>query len=437
MSKIEEGSLEASTMRAVLWRLIPFVMLLYFIAYLDRVNIGFAALTMNADLGFSATVYGLGAGIFFIGYAMFEVPSNIFLHKLGARVWIARIMITWGLLSGAMALVSDPISFYLIRFFLGAAEAGFFPGIILYLTYWFPAKTRGKAVGLFMVSVPLSAMIGAPISSALLGLDWHGLKGWQWMFILEAIPAVVLGIVTLFYLTDRPEKAKWLRADQRQWLAAKMESERSAIASAHGEKSLKAALFDKKVLGFAFIYFCVVLGSYTLGFWLPQMIKTFGDMTNLQIGLATAGVNMFGVVAMIYWTRRSDIRQERLGHFAAAMVLAALGFGLCAATLSTPAIAIVGLTLAGMGIFSALPTFWALPTTFLTGVAAAAGIALINSIGNLAGYLGPFVMGYLKDMTGSYAAGLVIVCTLLACGAASLLLIARLKAPAIGIQRNA
>ncbi len=216
-----------------------------------------------------------------------------------------------------------------------------------------------------------------------------------------------------------------------------MESERSAIASAHGEKSLKAALVDKKVLGFAFIYFCVVLGSYTLGFWLPQMIKTFGDMTNLQIGLATAGVNMFGVAAMIYWTRRSDARQERLGHFAAAVVLAAVGFGICAATLSTPAVALVGLTLAGMGIFSALPTFWALPTTFLTGVAAAAGIALINSIGNLAGYLGPFVMGYLKDTTGSYSMGLVIVAVLLACGAASLLLVARMKAPASGVRTHA
>ncbi len=202
MSKTENGSLEASTMKAVLWRLIPFVMLLYFVAYLDRVNIGFAALTMNADLGFSATVYGLGAGIFFIGYALFEVPSNIFLHKLGARVWIARIMITWGLLSGAMAFVTNPTSFYIIRFLLGAAEAGFFPGIILYLTYWFPAKTRGKAIGLFMVSIPLSAMIGAPISSALLGLDWLSMRGWQWMFILEAIPAVILGIVTIFYLTD-------------------------------------------------------------------------------------------------------------------------------------------------------------------------------------------------------------------------------------------
>ncbi|MGP4693743.1 MFS transporter [Agrobacterium cavarae] len=437
MSKTENGSLEASTMKAVLWRLIPFVMLLYFIAYLDRVNIGFAALTMNADLGFSATVYGLGAGIFFIGYALFEVPSNIFLHKLGARVWIARIMITWGLLSGAMAFVTNPTSFYIIRFLLGAAEAGFFPGIILYLTYWFPAKTRGKAIGLFMVSIPLSAMIGAPISSALLGLDWLSMRGWQWMFILEAIPAVILGIVTIFYLTDRPEQAKWLSPGQRDWLSAKMAAERGAIANQHGEKSLKAALMDKKVLGFAFIYFCVVLGSYTLGFWLPQMIKSFGEMSNFHIGLATAGVNMFGVVAMIYWTRRSDARQERLGHFAFAVILAAIGFGVCAATLSTPIVAVIALTFAGMGIFSALPTFWALPTTFLTGVGAAAGIALINSIGNLAGYLGPFVMGYLKDQTGSYSAGLVIVSALLACGALSLLFVTRMKAPSANTQHPA
>lgn len=437
MSNVGEPNLESSTIKSVLWRLIPFVMLLYFVAYLDRVNIGFAALTMNADLGFSATVFGAGAGIFFVGYALFEVPSNIFLHKLGARVWITRIMITWGILSGCMAFVTDPISFYVIRFFLGAAEAGFFPGIILYLTYWFPAETRGKAVGLFMVSIPLSAMIGAPISSAFLGLDWLHMKGWQWMFILEAIPAVVLGFVTLFYMTDRPEKATWLTASQRDWLTKKMNEERSQIAAQHGKTSLTAALLDKKVLGFAFIYFCVVLGSYTLGFWLPQMIKSFGNLSNFHIGMVTAVVNLFGVIAMVYWTHRSDRRRERLGHFAVAIVLAAVGFSVCAATLATPTIAIVALTVAAMGVFSALPTFWTLPTTFLTGVGAAAGIALINSIGNLAGYLGPFAMGYLKDLTGSYASGLVIVAVLLACGALSLLLVARGKSVAGGAQHIA
>ena len=422
-------------MKAVTWRLIPFVMLLYFIAYLDRVNVGFAALTMNTDLGFSGTVYGIGAGVFFIGYALFEVPSNIFLHKVGARVWIARIMITWGLLSAGMAFVQGPVSFYIMRFLLGAAEAGFFPGIILYLTYWFPAKQRGKAIGLFMVAIPLSAMIGAPISSALLGVEGYGLKGWQWMFLIEAGPAILLGLAVLAYMTDRPEKARWLTADQRAWLAATMEAERTSIAGDHGQKSLKAALLDRKVLGFAFVYFCVVMGSYTLGFWLPQMIKSFGTLSNFEIGMATAVVNFFAVVAMIFWTRHADAKQERIVHFAAAVIVAAVAFGVCAATLATPVIAMVALTFAAIGIFSALPSFWALPTSFLTGVGAAAGIALINSIGNLAGYLGPFAMGYLKDTTGSYSSGLVIVAVLLAGAAGSVLLLARRKAtPVVDVR---
>lgn len=436
MSMEADNALQSATLRTVTWRLIPFVMLLYFIAYLDRVNVGFAALTMNADLGFSATIYGIGAGVFFIGYALFEVPSNIFLHKVGARIWIARIMITWGLLSASMAFIQGPISFYIVRFLLGAAEAGFFPGIILYLTYWYPAKARGKAVGLFMVAIPLSAMIGAPVSSVLLGVEGFGMKGWQWMFVIEAVPALLLGFAVLAYLTDRPEKAAWLPVEQRDWLIRTMEAERAGIASDHGHKSLKTALLDKKVLGFAFIYFCVVMGSYTLGFWLPQMIKSFGTMSNLQIGMATGVVNLFAVIAMIYWTRRSDARQERVGHFATAALLASLAFGVCAATLTTPAIAIVALTFAAIGIYSALPTFWTLPTSFLTGVGAAAGIALINSIGNLAGYLGPFVMGYLKDTTGSYSSGLVIVSGLLAGGAGCLLLLAR-KRNRIGAMEHA
>ncbi|SEH88267.1 MFS transporter [Tardiphaga sp. OK245] len=406
--------LRTCTLKAVTWRLLPFMMLLYFIAYLDRVNVGFAALTMNADLGLSATVYGLGAGVFFVGYVLFEVPSNVLLHKLGARIWIARIMLTWGLLSGAMAFITGPTSFYIVRFLLGVAEAGFFPGMILYLTYWFPASTRVKVTGLFMVAIPLSATIGAPISSALLGLDWlGGMKGWQWMFILEAAPAIILGFVVFFYLTDRPERAEWLTAEQRGWLAAEMEAERRAIAAQATPHTLGHALRDPRVIGFGLVYFSIVMGSYALGFWLPQIVKGFGAMSNMEVGLITSAVNAFGTVAMIYWAYRSDKRQERLGHFMAAALLSAVAFGAFTYVQATPILAVVALTFAAMGIFGALPVFWAQPTSFLSGVGAAGGIALINSIGNAAGYFGPFAIGYLKDATGSFSTGLLGIAALL------------------------
>ena len=408
-----QDDLSERTLKAVTWRLLPFMMLLYFVAYLDRVNVGFAALTMNADLGFSATVYGLGAGVFFLGYVLFEVPSNVLLHKLGARIWIARIMLTWGLLSGAMAFVSGPTSFYVIRFFLGVAEAGFFPGMILYLTYWFPASTRVKVTGLFMIAIPLSAAIGAPISSALLGVDWYGFKGWQWMFLLEAAPAIVLGVVVFFYLTDRPEDARWLDTNQRAWLSGAMNAERAAITADSGRETLGRALLDPRVIGFGLVYFGIVMGSYALGFWLPQIVKSFGSMSNMQVGLITALVNAFGTIAMIYWAIRSDKRKERIGHFIFAALVSATAFGVFALVQSMPIYAIAALIFAAMGVFAALPTFWALPTSFLSGMGAAGGIALINSIGNSAGYLGPFVMGYLKDRTGDFSAGLLGVAGLL------------------------
>ena len=300
-----KSAIETSTIRAISWRLIPFLILAYFLAYLDRVNLGFAALTMNADLKFSPTVFAWGAGIFFIGYFIFEVPSNLALEKFGASRWIARIMVTWGIISALMAAVSGEWSFYILRFLLGVAEAGFFPGIILYLTYWYPAEYRARFMAAFAIAVPLSTVIGAPISGLLLGLDGvMGLKGWHWLFILEGIPSVVLGLVTWFYLTDKPEKADWLSAEQKAWLKSRLDAENAAKQAVH-PMSLGQALASPRVIMLSVIYFGFVGALYGMQFWLPQIVKAFG-LTNAQTGFVTAIPYLFGTIAMILWARHSD-----------------------------------------------------------------------------------------------------------------------------------
>src|SRR5947209_18297710 len=297
--------LESRTIRRVSRRLLPFLIVCYFVAYLDRVNVGFASLTMNQDLGISSTAYGLGAGIFFLTYFIFEVPSNLFLEKFGARKWIARIMFTWGLLSGAMAFIGGEAGFYAVRLLLGAAEAGFFPGIIFYLTLWFPASYRARIVSMFMAAIPLSSVVGAPVSGALLGLDGvAGLKGWQWLFILEAVPALILSVVTFFYLTDRPAEAHWLRADERDWLTARLDTERRAREEVH-HYSVVQALMNPRVLAIAVIYFGAVAVNYGLSFFLPQIVKAFG-LTNLETGFVTLIPYAIGAVGMIWWGLRSD-----------------------------------------------------------------------------------------------------------------------------------
>ncbi|MGY4502647.1 ACS family tartrate transporter-like MFS transporter [Bradyrhizobium sp. GM24.11] len=315
-SSAAKSAIETSTIRAISWRLIPFLVLAYFFSYLDRVNLGFAALTMNAELKFTPLIFSWGAGIFFIGYFIFEVPSNLALEKFGASRWIARIMVTWGIISAMMALVNGVTSFYVLRFLLGVAEAGFFPGIILYLTYWYPAEYRGRFLAAFAIAVPVSTVIGAPISGLLLGLDGAmGLKGWQWLFILEGIPSVLLGIVTWFYLTDRPEKADWLSAEQKAWLKARLDSE-IAIKQAVKHPSLGEALSSPKVIALSLIYFGFVGALYGMQFWLPQIVKAFG-LTNAQTGFVTAIPYLFGTVAMILWARHSDATRERVMHVGA------------------------------------------------------------------------------------------------------------------------
>jgi ACS family tartrate transporter-like MFS transporter len=417
------AELETRTLRKVTLRIVPFVMLLYFIAFIDRVNIGFAALTMNKDLGFSPTVFGFGAGIFFLGYFLFEVPSNLVLDKVGARIWIARVMITWGLISGAMAFVQGPNSFYTLRFLLGAAEAGFFPGIILYLSYWFPARQRAAVTAIFMAAAPLSTVLGSPVSGAL--LEMHGLlglSGWQWMFIIEAVPALILGVVVLFYMTDRPEKAKWLRDDERNWLVNTMnaEADKKAGAASH---SVWRGLADPRVIALSLVYFGTSAGLYTLGIWAPQIIKEFG-LSSFQVGFLNSLPGIVAIAAMVIWARHSDRSGERTWHVVGACLLASLGLVLAGFAGSVLAV-LLALTLVNIGISSAKPPLWSMPTMFLSGSAAAAGIATINSIGNLGGFVGPAMIGWIKDLTGSFQGGLFFVAGLLVLSAVLTLVLAR------------
>jgi MFS transporter, ACS family, tartrate transporter len=415
--------IQTRVLRKITWRIVPFIMLLYFVAFIDRVNIGFASLTMNKDIGLSSTVYGFGAGIFFWGYFLFEVPSNIILHKVGARIWIARVMITWGIVSAAMAFVQGPTSFYVLRFLLGVAEAGFFPGIILYLSYWFPARQRAAVTALFMAAAPLSTVLGSPVSGALLEMDGMlGFKGWQWLFVLEALPAVLLGFVVLAFLTDRPEKAKWLADDERRWLVETMNVETTSKA-ATSKHSIWRGLADPRVLALALIYFGTSAGLYTLGVWAPQIIKQFG-LSSLQVGFLNALPASAAVVAMVLWARHSDRTGERTWHVVLACLLAAAG--LAFAGLATGVVTVlVALALVNIGISSAKPPLWSMPTLFLSGPAAAAGIATINSIGNLGGFVGPAMIGWIKDQTGSFVGGLYCVAGLLVLSAVLTLLLSR------------
>jgi ACS family tartrate transporter-like MFS transporter len=417
------AELETRVLRKITLRIVPFVMLLYFIAFIDRVNIGFAALTMNKDLGFSPTVFGFGAGIFFLGYFLFEVPSNLVLDKVGARIWIARVMITWGLISGAMAFVQGPNSFYALRFLLGAAEAGFFPGIILYLSYWFPARQRAAVTAIFMAAAPLSTVLGSPVSGAL--LEMHGvlgLSGWQWMFIVEAVPAIILGIVVLFYMADRPEKAKWLRDDERNWLVTTMNAE-SAKKAGTASHSVWRGLAEPRVIALSLVYFGTSAGLYTLGIWAPQIIKEFG-LSSLQVGFLNALPGIVAIIAMVLWARHSDRSGERTWHVVGACLLASLGLVLAGFAGSVLAV-LLALTLVNIGISSAKPPLWSMPTMFLSGSAAAAGIATINSIGNLGGFVGPAMIGWIKDLTGSFQGGLFFVAGLLVLSAVLTLALAR------------
>ena len=401
-SRIELGSAERAVVAKAARRLIPFMALLYFFSFLDRVNVGFAALTMNEDIGLSASAYGFGAGIFFLGYFLFEVPSNIILHKVGARRWIARIMISWGLISAATAFVTGPVSFWIVRFLLGLAEAGFFPGMILYMTYWFPSEVRGRVMASFLVAIPLSSAIGAPLSTALLGLNVFGLEGWQSMFILEGVPAVLLGLSVLTLLPNGPAEAKFLSSEERATIAGMLERERAEAT----HSSLRSGLTQPEVWRLAIIYLGLVTGLYGYSFWAPQMIKSLGELSNFEVGLIAMIPFGIGAVTMRFWATRSDRKNERRFHLAAPAALGGAAF-IGGALAPSPIVTIVMFVAAAAGIYATLPIFWTLPTRLLSGTAAAGGIALINSVGNLGGYIGPFFIGWVLEVTGDHRAGLV------------------------------
>ena len=402
-----------NTIVKISWRLLPLLVVSYLMAYIDRTNIAFAALTMNKDLGFSAYVYGWGAGIFFLGYALFEVPSNVILERVGARRWIARIMITWGIISGLMACASGPVSFLTLRFLLGVAEAGFFPGIIFYLAIWFPARYRARVISTLFLAVPIANALASVVSGAILEMDGTlGLRGWQWVFILEAFPAVLLAGVVLKWLTDRPAAATWLSVEERDWLETELRNERLAIER-FGAMTLWQSLTDKRVLVLSMIYFTGVTAGYGLTFFLPQIVKALGQ-SNMMTGLLTAVPYVIGAVGLVLWGHSSDRRNERRWHLIVAMIVAGIGY-LGAGWLNGSYWALLAISIAAIGNNGARPSFWPMPSLFLTGPSAAAGIALINSIGNLGGYVGPFVVGWIKDSTHSFAAALYFLagCALL------------------------
>jgi ACS family tartrate transporter-like MFS transporter len=418
------GEIEAAVVRRLTWRLVPFLFLLYIVAYLDRINVGFAALQMRQQLAFTDAVYGLGAGMFFAGYFFFQVPSNLALQRVGARRWIALLMMLWGVVSAAMVFVSGPRSFYLLRFLLGAAEAGFFPGVILYLKNWFPARARARTVARFMTAAPLSGVVGGPLSGALLGLHpglhlTPGLAGWQWMFLIEGIPAVLLGAVVFAYLVDRPEEARWLPREERDWLVETLRRERAEVTGGAG---VFAALRSGRIWMLALVYFGLNTVSYGVSLWLPTLIRSLSGVSNLMIGVLSAIPYVAAAAAMVAVGLHSDRSGERRWHTAAPAFAGALALtGAAYSTSVGPAI--LAISVAVLGVFSMMGPFWAMPTGLLSGTAAAAGIAFINSVGNLGGFVGPYVIGLVRTSTGQFKGGLLLVSAALAASGAVALMV--------------
>ena len=411
---------EDAVFRKVILRIVPFLMLCYVVSYLDRVNVGFAKLSMSADLGLSEAAFGLGAGLFFIGYFLFEVPSNLLLQKVGARVWIARIMITWGLVSGAFMFVNSEKSFYALRFLLGLAEAGFYPGVILYCTYWFPSYRRAKVIALFMSAIPIAGILGNPLSGWIVNtFDGNGgLAGWRWMFVLEAIPAVLIGIWCLFYLDRSVRSATWLTEDEKV-VVERAIAEDSAHKSVHGK--VLDSFKEPKVWLMAFIYFCFVMGQYALTFWMPTFVESTGVEGALAIGVLSAIPYLAALVAMNLFGRSADRHRERRWHLVIPAIMGTVGFAMAAMMQGSTVLSLIALSIAAAGVLTCAPLFWSLPTSFLGGTAAAAGIAVINSVGNLAGFVSPYMIGAIKDSTGSTVLPMFVLAGTLVVGALAVL----------------
>jgi D-galactonate transporter len=407
---------EDAAYRKVTLRLMPFLLVAYIFAYIDRINVGFAKLHMLNDLSFSNAIYGLGAGLFFIGYFCFEVPSNVLMHRIGARRTISRIMVLWGLISAGMAFVETPTQFYVMRFFLGVAEAGFYPGILLYLTYWYPSARRAKAIALFMLAIPFSGVFGGPLSGWLLdAMDGvQSMKGWQWMFIVEAIPSVLCGVIAFFFLDDKVKTAKWLTPREKLIIEHNLQAEESQI---QGHSGLGQVFRDVRVIRLAAICFCMLLGQYALTFWLPSLIKQAGVESALEIGMMTAIPFGAAAIAMVLLSKSSDKRRERRFHLSFALLIGAAGLVCSALFSSNLPLAMLSLTVASAGILAATPVFWTIPSAMLKGVSSAAGLALICAFGSLAGFVSPYMIGWVKDATQSTDAALFVLAAMLTLGA--------------------
>jgi ACS family tartrate transporter-like MFS transporter len=430
-------SIEHRTIAKVSWRLLPLVALAYCIAYIDRSNISVAALTMNKDLGFSAYIYGWGAGIFFFSYFLFEIPSNLILERVGARIWIARIMISWGIISGLTAFVTGTTSFLVVRFLLGAAEAGFFPGMILYFTYWFPSQYRGRVISTLFIAQPVANAVASIASAAILEMEGVlELRGWQWIFIIEALPAVLLGFVVLRVMTDRPALAGWLASEEKTWLQTRIDDENRKVEGAGGGLGLLRALGDPRVLALSMIYLMSVTANYGIVFFMPQIIKGIG-LSNMMTGVVSSVPYIIGIVGLVAWGWSSDRNKERRWHLIVASVVGALGFAF-AAWSGASYWALIGMSAATVGIYGSRAAFWPMPSIFLTGTAAAGAIALINATGNLGGYFGPFIVGWIKDSTGSFEAGLYFLAACsLACALITLVAARAAGDPAAMMRANA
>ncbi|MBJ9421156.1 MFS transporter [Acinetobacter oleivorans] len=415
-----DTTVRKSAYRKIAFRLMPFLMLCYFCAYLDRVNVGFAKLQMMSDLQFSEAVYGLGAGIFFIGYFLCEVPSNIVLHKVGARRWIARIMITWGILSGCFAFVETEWQFYTLRFLLGVAEAGLAPGLLLYLTYWFPSYRRARMTVLWFIAIPISGMIGGPLSGLIMDRmsGVHGWFGWQWMFLIEAIPTVLVGLLVLAVLKDSVQDANWLTQDEKNLVKQELAQDNQ---HKEGHASVKEFIADKRLWLLAGIYFCVVMGQYAITFWLPTLIRNSGISDNWHIGLLTSLPYMCAIVVMILAGRSGDHFQERRWHLIIPMCAGAIALTFATLFASNLTLSLICLCIAASGVLTASSLFWMLPTNFLGGVSAAAGIAAVNSFANLAGFCSPYLIGWVTTNTGSNAIGMFLITAVLIFGASLVL----------------
>lgn len=421
---MNDRQVEHATMSKVARRLIPFMIAMFCVNFLDRVNIGFAALRMNHDLGLTPQAFGLAAGILFVSYTVCEIPSNLILVKVGPRRWLARIMISWGVIAMANALVFDRGSLYAMRFLLGAAEAGFFPGIMVLISRWFPARERARAITLFMIGSPLSVVFGAPVSTALLSLHGWLFTGWQWLFVLEGLPAVVLGVIALRWLTDRPEEATWLHADERAWLADTMAEETRRKRAGPGPQRTAAVFLHGPTLLLALSKLCVLLAFFGITLWLPQIIRAFSGATRLETGLLTALPYACAAVGSVLVGRSSDRSGERGLHIALPAFVGALGFGAAALT-SNPYLAMAALCVAATGLWISNTVFWTLPTAILAGTPAAAGLALINSVGNFGGFFGPTLTGWVRGHTGSFALALAALGCSLALSGVLVLLVAR------------